>query len=146
MLHEGAGLLRGLDIGQNDAHGAIVEQARRMGRVMSGNPHERRDARVQRRVAERDGGLDRHTTVLHVDEQEVVIARPGDRRRLDDRGQLDDQAQDELAAFQLRKSEVHVGGHSRLRLDMVRKHAEYRFRGPAPGKAARSRAITRWSS
>ena len=75
VVHEPARVLRGVDVGEHDAHGARVEESRGEVVLVAGHADERRHARVVAGHGDLGGHVDAHRVVLHVDEGEVVAAR-----------------------------------------------------------------------
>ena len=73
---------RRVDIGENDAGDAVVEQHRHVGVVGRAHADHRRDADREGRAGDVDDGLDVEDGVLAVDEQEVVVGRLGDANHI----------------------------------------------------------------
>ncbi|MEZ5856292.1 MAG: hypothetical protein R3D67_16630 [Hyphomicrobiaceae bacterium] len=77
------GLLGGIDIGEDDAGDAVVEQNRRLRVAQRFDPRQRGNPNREGGVGEIAHRLGIEDAMLAVDEQELVTAGPGDAGDID---------------------------------------------------------------
>lgn len=109
--HDVAGLFFRVDVRHDDTHCAAIEHTAPMKMLMTWDPHDRRDAGVQRSDTDFMDALVRQGAMLHVDKEPVVITA---LCNLDDihRAQgLHDHSDNELPPPQLLEGGVRRDGH-----------------------------------
>ena len=83
MAHHRLGLRAVLDMRNDDALRAAVEDSAHPMRLVARHPHQRGDADAECGGADRRGSLDRIGRMLHIDVQRVIAAGFGDHRDVD---------------------------------------------------------------